>query len=140
MANHERHSGNSPEHVSFTLEGIAVEQHWFGVVDEVHDDKFDVALTNSKYEQEFMAVDKSQVSENDQPHIRDGAAFDWIIGHVDDTSGRRIGVSIIQFMPPQPLSEGEKQAAMQAGHEMSQALIAGESHRTTFDEPQEGKV
>jgi hypothetical protein len=132
MAVHEQHSGAPPERVSFTLEQVNVEQYWMGAIDDIQGDSIAVALTNpSTDEEEFMTIDMSQISEKDQPYVVEGAPFEWTVGHVDDISGRRIGVSI---------SEEAKEEARRAGIEASRALIAGESQRHTFTLTKEHSV
>jgi hypothetical protein len=140
MADHEQNPEVTPERAPFSLEDINVEQQWSGVIDAIEGDKLFVELT-SETAQEFIPIDKSQVSPKDQGYITEGAPFEWTVGYVDDAMGRRIGVSIIEFVYPEILSEEEMRKAREAGIEGSRVLLANESHHTTIDNPQNaGKV
>jgi hypothetical protein len=130
MSDGAERSNFPPEQISFNLEDINLEQRWTGYIGDIGDDSFEVTLTDLLGEEEFTTIDKSQVSEQDQQYIAKDAQFEWTLGHVD-VNGRRIGVSIIEFTPPQTKSDEERQEALQAGQEMSKALLARESRRTT---------
>jgi hypothetical protein len=134
MADPEQHSDVSPERISLDLGEVIVEQHWIGVVDIVLGDSFEVTLTSQiAGEEEFTTIGKSQISEKDQPRIVEDASFEWRVGYVDDASGRRIGVSIIEFTTPEALTDADRQEAEQAGAKMAQVLIADQSRRHTLD-------
>ncbi len=134
MTHRERDQGTSHDRSSFSIEEVVIEQHWRGTVDEVRDDEFSVVLTSQLEDaEEFTTIYKSQISEKDQPLIAENASFEWIVGYIDDASGRRIGVSVIEFAPPIALTEEERLEAMKSGAEMSEALKAGQSDRLTLD-------
>lgn len=147
MADLERDSGSSPEHVSFNFEDIIIEQRWAGVVEDVNGDKLSVRLTalpaNSEESpgmeeptetEEFTEIDRSQLSERDQSLAGHGAQFEWIVGYADDTSGRRIGISVIQFdhFEAYKPSDEEIAEAAREGAEAAERLKAGQTRTGTF--------
>lgn len=122
------------DYLSFTLKHLKADQRWTGVIEAVHGDRLDVVLTDFfTGEEELTTLDKGQISDDDGPHAVEGAAFEWVVGHVDAPRGRRIGISMIQFSRARPLTAVEKQEALRVGDTMSRALLAGESHRQTLD-------
>jgi|GEM_PF-5474660 len=114
---------------------LSVEKRWLGIVNSVEGETFYALLTDpTKPGQAILnEVDKSQVSDKEQALIIENASFEWIIGHVDNAVGQRMGISMIRFNTPETLTETEKQEALQAGVEMERRLLAGESHRLTLD-------
>ena len=117
----------------FTLDGMVLEQRWVGRVEAVRGDQFDVVMRDENSgDEEFTTVDMSQLVDSDVERIVEGAPFEWLLGHVD-VDARRVGVSYIVLITPHRLSDEEKREALDAGAELEATLLAGESHRTTFD-------
>jgi hypothetical protein len=92
-----------PSVLRFTARGtpkLKTKQLFEGTVIEVQKNGFTATLsdkTNPTYPDEEGVFENTEISEEDQPLVRPGSSFYWVIGHETSVGGQTTNVSRILF-------------------------------------------
>ncbi len=104
-------------------------QRWEGVVTMIEDETFVARLTDLTHEgsDEEVELPLSDIPNDDEDLLEEGAVFYWAIGYRDEASGQRQRVSTLRFRRLPVWSTSELRAARERAVEVGAALgVKGE--------------